>query len=362
MKRAFLAFLRNPYVQIVFKYGLGILLLASVIAVYWDQKQDGQQVGISAVLERSVSWSALAVAVVICAVGVLVTIFRWYLLVRAQDLPFSLYDAIRLGMLGFFFNACLPGSVGGDLVKAAFLAREQSRRTQAVATVILDRIIGFAGLFWLAALLGGSLYISGALDSYMTEERTRWTFRTILLGACGICAATLVFWAVLGLLPAGRLDLLDARLRSMKKVGPAIAELIQAVRIYRRRSREVALALAMSVVSHFGFILVFYESAHFFTPAEKLPPLSAHLLLLPIGMTIQAGIPLPGGIGGAEFGYGTLYRLAGYRFADGVLGSLGQRLIFSVLGFVGYLIYLRMPGPVLTRTPPPEPAAEASSA
>src|SRR4051794_9104915 len=57
VKRTFLAFLRNPYVQIVFKYGLGILLLAWVIGAYWDQQQDGQQVGLSAVLERPVSWS-----------------------------------------------------------------------------------------------------------------------------------------------------------------------------------------------------------------------------------------------------------------------------------------------------------------
>ena len=49
-------------------------------------------------------------------------------------------------------------------MKAAGIAREQSRRTVAVATVIMDRIIGLWGLCWLVALLGG-LIIRRALLS-----------------------------------------------------------------------------------------------------------------------------------------------------------------------------------------------------
>src|SRR5258708_2085505 len=47
----------------------------------------------------------------------LLTFIRWYFLVRALRLPFSVWDAIRLGFLGIVFNLVVPGAVGGDVVK-----------------------------------------------------------------------------------------------------------------------------------------------------------------------------------------------------------------------------------------------------
>ena len=60
----------------------------------------------------------------------------------------------------------------------------------------------------------------------------------------------------------------------------------------------------------------------------------------------------PRGIGGGEFIYGELYKMLGFPFAAGVLGSLMQRCINWALGLVGYLVYLRMkPGLVKVALP-----------
>ncbi len=99
----------------------------------------------------------------------LVTLVRWYFLVRALDLPFTLGGALRVGLLGIFYSTVLPGSVGGDIVKAAVLARGQSRRTAAVATVLMDRAIALWGLVWFVALLGGIFWVLGLLDGDTTE-------------------------------------------------------------------------------------------------------------------------------------------------------------------------------------------------
>ena len=333
---------KNPYFKLLVKYGLGLALLAWVVWSFWDKRQpDGQQVGISAVLERPVHWPMLAFGLALYAVAVLVTIARWYGLVRAQDLPFTPRDAIRLGLVGFYFNTFLPGSVGGDIIKAAFIARQQDRRALAVATVLLDRVIGLTGLFWLATLLGGALFLSGSFDDLLAIQRTRLTLQTILLGAAAITAGTLAAWILLGWIPSAWLDRFELRLRGFPKIGPTLGELVHAVRVYRRKGRAVALALAMSIANQFILVVAFFCAANFFTPTDQLPPFGTHLLIVPIGMTFQAGVPLPGGIGGAEFGYGTLYDLIGFRFADGVLGSLGLRIISWVLGLVGYVVYLR---------------------
>ena len=62
-------------------------------------------------------------------------------------------DAFRLGFLGYLFNFVSLGSVGGDLFKAVFIAREQhGKRAEAVATVVIDRVIGLYVLFFVASV------------------------------------------------------------------------------------------------------------------------------------------------------------------------------------------------------------------
>src|SRR6185369_1931403 len=62
-------------------------------------------------------WDLLALATVLCFIAVIVTIVRWYFLVRALNIELSIRDAFRLGFLGYLFSFITPGSVGGDLFK-----------------------------------------------------------------------------------------------------------------------------------------------------------------------------------------------------------------------------------------------------
>ena len=66
------------------------------------------------------------------------------------------------------------------------------------------------------------------------------------------------------------------------------------------------------------------------------------LLIVPVGMIIQAGFPTPNGVGGGEWAYGGLYALLGSTVACGLLGSLVQRFVIWVVSFAGFLVYLRM--------------------
>src|SRR5262249_13871104 len=155
-------------------------------------------------------------------------LFRWYFLVRAQDLPFTLPDALRLGFIGFFFNTFMPGSVGGDVIKAAFVAREQSRRTVAVATVIMDRAIALWALVWFVALLGSVFWFGGFLEGSGQEPS-----KLIIHTAAGIVVVSFVLWMLLGLLPDHRAERFAGRLAGLPRVGHAAAEFWRAVWMYR---------------------------------------------------------------------------------------------------------------------------------
>ena len=106
------------------------------------------------VFSRPLDLRLLALAELIYLVGLVSTFFRWFLLVRVIDPRFTLRAAVLLGFIGNVFNLVIPGAVGGDLIKAAYLVRMHVKKTQAIASMVIDRIIGLLGLFTLASIAG----------------------------------------------------------------------------------------------------------------------------------------------------------------------------------------------------------------
>ena len=335
----------------ILKYILGFGILAVVIWLNWKPANGSK--GLADALQQPIHPIPLVLASFICLVSLLITFVRWFLLVRAQNLPFTLTNALRLGMVGNYFNTLLPGSVGGDVVKAAFLAREQSRRAVAIATIILDRIIGLVGLIWVVAVLGSLFWITGTLDAlteraHVVGDQSRtdamiFRLKGTAATALGIACCSFLFWMWLQWLPDTWGERYATVLGRLRWGGSTLAEFWRALWMYRSRGGVVGLALLMAMVGHLGFILVFYFAAlTVLTPAE-IPPWEAHFLLVPIGVAIQAGVPSPGGVGGGELIFGELYQLFGSAsFSDGVLASLMFRVVSWALGLLGYLVYLRM--------------------
>ncbi|MBV9125321.1 MAG: flippase-like domain-containing protein [Planctomycetes bacterium] len=327
------------------KYGLGLAVMAYLV---WANRAGLGALWRKHVLEgEPINGLALSLAAGIGLASILLTFVRWYILVRAQGLPFTLVNALRLGLVGYFFSNFLPSSIGGDIIKAAFIAREQDRRTVAVATVAIDRLVGLWGLFWLVALSGGAFWALGMVPSI-----AEGILKTIILVAMGLALATLGAWFLLGLLPPFRAQRFAGRLEGIPRVGHALAELWRALWMYRCQGRSIALAVVLSVIGHVGFVLTYYFAGRTLFPADQIPPLVAHFLLIPIGMTFQAGFPAPGGLGGAELCYGWLYSLINPHFdQNGFFMALVKRMIDWGWGLAGYLVYLRM-RPALLKAQP----------
>jgi uncharacterized membrane protein YbhN (UPF0104 family) len=322
------------------KYGVGLALLTWVLWVYW-RPGDGSP-GLADALHQHIRPWPLVLAVGACLTIVLLTFVRWFVLVRAQNLPFTLHSAVRLGFIGFAFNNLLPGSVGGDIIKAAGIAWRQERRTVAVATVLIDRLVGLCGLFWLVALVGGTLWAGGWLEDMVVSPAGLPVLETIVWVASLLAGGSLAFWLLLGFLPGRRVEIFAGRLMRIPKVGGSLAELWRAVWMYRCRGRSVGLALLLAIMGHAGAVFTFYVGARALCPADSVPSLGTHFLLVPVGIAFQAAVPLPGGIGGAELGFGWLYETVGFVAANGVLASLVQRVVTWTIALCGYVVYLRM--------------------
>jgi uncharacterized protein (TIRG00374 family) len=283
------------------------------------------------------NYGFLALGAAVLTVSVVITFLRWYVLVRAVGLPFTVGNALGLGAVGFFYNTILPGSIGGDLVKAVFLAREQARRTVAVATVVMDRVIALWALIWFVAISGSIFWATGLI-----QESARKTSETIISIAVVTVVVTLLLWVLLGLLPQYRADRFARRLEGIPRVGGSLAELWRAFWVYRCQTKAVAGVMVLSWIGHVGFVVGYYCCVRTVVDSASMPDLTSHFLLVPIGLVIQAAVPVPGGVGVGELSFGGLYWLFGKEKDIAVAGKLVERLVFWSLGLIGYIVYLQM--------------------
>ncbi len=324
-------------VKSVLPYAIGFGLLAYIIWANWNPK--GPAPGLRGLLNQAPDFGALVASGVLLAFTLLCQFSRWYILVRAVDLPFTYRNALRLGLVGYFYSMFLPGSIGGDLVKGYFIAKDHPhKRAVAIATVVIDRLFGLFGLLLLAAVVGGpGSWLAGdpkiAANEYAKIHRCRC--RSVVLALAG--------WVVMGLLSEHIKNRIEARLHRLPKVGKTLAELWFAVRTYRARSKVVYLSVLISALAHISMVLTFHETVRVF-PGVAIDPatLAEHAVITPIGYIAQVFFPAPGGVGGAEAIFGYLYTLLDRPETTGALGRLTLHAYEWTYGFLGYLVFLRM--------------------
>ncbi|MFM8274905.1 MAG: YbhN family protein [Gemmata sp.] len=327
------------------KYGVGFALLAYVISKYWDEKPNPAggppTPGIGQLLQGPIAFEWLAAAALLMATAAALQIYRWYLLVRALDLPFTVRNAYRLSLVGIFYNTFIPGSVGGDLVKAYFIAHAHpERKSRAVASVIADRAMGLFGLILFVAVLGSAAWAQG--DPRINNNPDLQRIVRIMVA---VASGMVLGFLLLGVLPQARVDRFAARLKWVPKAGGALSEMWYAVWEYRQRLKVVGVGVALSAVSHFALVFAFHCASQVFPPANpgtELATLSEHMVIAPIGFIAQA-IPLtPGGVGVAEGVFAWLYKLSDRPETRGIIARLSLRLVEWLIALTGYIVFLRM--------------------
>lgn len=330
------------------KYGLGFGLLAYMIWSNWEPKYaavdpetgaPGREVspGLRWLFSQAPDIAAF-VAVTAIAVGcAFLQYVRWYFLVRALDLPFTIRNAFRLGLVGTFWNTFLPGSIGGDLVKAYSIAKgHPEQKAAAVSTVVADRVIGLFGLMWFSAVFGGAFWL--AEDPLVVNN----AYLKGIIRVCAVLVAlAIVGWFVLGFLPQRLADRLGRGLLGIPKLGKTFNELWFAFWTYRQRPKIVLAMIGLTAVVHIGFVFIYHLAVRVF-PAPEPGTFPEHLIIAPVGFIAQAFFPAPGGVGGGEAIFGYLYTKLGRPESTGVIGRLTMRVVDWGFGFVGYMVYLRM--------------------
>ncbi|MGA2174788.1 MAG: lysylphosphatidylglycerol synthase transmembrane domain-containing protein [Verrucomicrobiota bacterium] len=97
---------------------------------------------------------ALIASTLIVGLALFIGVVRWRIVLEAQGLHLPLGRATRISFVAQFFNSFLLGSTGGDLIKAYAAAQEtHHKKTEAVTTVFVDRLVGLWAMLLFAGLM-----------------------------------------------------------------------------------------------------------------------------------------------------------------------------------------------------------------
>ena len=287
----------------------------------------------------------LIIALVFLLFSAVCCTIRWHLLVEAQGLSLSLRNLFSLTMIGSFFNTFMPGSVGGDLIKAWYVAgREPQRRTRAVFTVLLDRLIGLSVIIFYSAF---------TLVFYQEWLAGKPQLQLLALSLWAFTSLSFLFGFVFFLPHLWRAAFFQRALQSARRV-QSIAKLLDAALLYQSARRNIFKAILLSVLGILGLILLYYIQGTTLGVPLSLPQ---YFFIVPVALTVSAIPLLPGGIGTGQVAFFTLFQWIGAPDPNqgSTLCTLVQvyTILFNCFGAVFYLKFKRQPKDLSIETASP---------
>ncbi len=179
------------------------------------------------------------------ALAVFWTAVRWQVLLGVQRVRIGLWESLRLTVLGEFFNHIVPGTVGGDLVKAYYVSSHTHLRSGVLISVMVDRLLGLAMLALLSVTM--VLVLLGLSLESLERIYPSLIASLICLGAIGL---------VLLFLLSGRLraKLPFQRLIQRLPISHHLKEASEAAWQYRSGWRRIALAAGITFLAHASWI------------------------------------------------------------------------------------------------------------
>jgi glycosyltransferase 2 family protein len=273
-------------------------------------------------------FSYVAVALVVYLASQFVSALRWTILARPLGFDARYKDFSLYYLIGMFFNLFAPSTVGGDVTRVYYLAREGEKNRgkgwaastiPAAVSVFMDRAVGMAVLVWLGAV-GLALF-----PAYGVPPAIRSL--TFALSIALIAGGLLVPW-IRRLVP--------------ENSHPIIVKFSYALKAYRAHWAVIPQAMLLSFVLHLvqaWMHLMMGRALHIDIP------FSFCIILYPLVGTFAALPVSLNGIGLREGGYLFLLGLIGVSAEKGVAFGLLLFLIIAVDSLVGGVLFLLKKSP-----------------
>lgn len=266
----------------------------------------------------------LAAAIGVAGAGAALWVWRWGIFVRMVGIDLPAREIARIGAAGLFFNALMPGAIGGDAIKAGWLAARGFPVKNALFSAVMDRVSGLGALVICSLLFTFSH--AGWLATHPAGVAVLQGVSFFLMVAVGTVGLSFVLAA------KGLVNRLPAKL-------PGRAAMLEGAATYRlmlERPKSALLAGGISVLGLLAYFSAFYCAAR--AVGANVRP-SEFFALMP-AVDILTALPLSvGGFGVRESAFSTLLgALCGIDAGVAVAASFGGAFAGLLWGCLGLLL------------------------
>lgn len=272
--------------------------------------------------------------------GQFIFVFRWLTLLRVQGITINYFAALKLHFLGLFYNNCLPGAVGGDVLRAWYVTKHTEKKIEAVFSVFVDRAIGlFCTIamaflaYWLIPAEGSGAELKIGADFHIASLALK-----LLLVIIAFILLAAAFIAIMyynrRLRPIFLKYAFTLSLKWMFWAG----RIIKAVKIYCTKPFALLFAVLLSFICQampiYGLYLIGRNlgiEAH----------IKYYFVFFPLSWIIGV-IPISvGGAGVVELGLKGLFgKVAQVTASQGLILALAQRLTWLLTSIPGVIIHI----------------------
>jgi len=258
---------------------------------------------------------------------IVVSAWRWEILLRAQGIAVRLGTLLRSYLVATFFNNFLPSNIGGDVIRVRDTAKAAGSKTRAATVVLVDRGIGLIALVFIAAA-GASMMPPGSPVVGPFGPGLLW-----LALAAGLAVATPM------LVVPHRVGRLLAPLKAVHQewVEERISRLVGSLTRFRETPGPLALGFAGAVIVQ-AVLVLFYAAV---ARALDIQIPIAHLaVLVPLSFIVQMAPISVNGLGVREATFSYYFAQLGLPLESALaLSFLGAVLVmaFSLSGAVANL-------------------------
>lgn len=308
------------------RVGLVIAKLALTFSLLWWACR---RVDFSNLHQVKLDW--LLAAIVLAGVAVVLQGFRWWWMLRAQDLPLGAGRALELTMICNLFNLVSLGGIGGDAARLLLMMRDHRERKLAIVMSVMgDHLLGLISLSLLFFAFSGWRFDAIAQPSVLGREVIHFAWV-----AFGGGMALLVLLFVLTYPPINRR--LHANGREWK--WDIMRQVPVACDVYRRRWRLSLAGIATSCLMMLAHATSFWCASRAIGSAA---PAGVVISAMPVVDAISALPVSVSGIGVRENLFKTLLNdLAGVSESDAVKTSLLGFSCSALWAMAGGLCLLR---------------------
>ena len=254
--------------------------------------------------------------------------WRWQLLMRAQEIEYSLKDSAIMYAAAMYIGAISPGRIG-DFVKVFYLIRDDYSFGKSFATVLLDRLFDLASLF----LLG----YAGML-LFMTLFERAIIILSLILVVTFLLTIFFIYKKELsmGILKNITSNFIPGRYRENAKTG--FSDFCKAIK--KSNTRQLVIATFITFLGWVIYFLTMYLLASSiginipFLYLATCVSISAVITLIPISIS---------GIGTRDAMLIILFSYLGLSKEPAIAFSMTILFMYAVNGLIGLAAWLKKP-------------------